>query len=319
MKVKDKELIEEQRAAVVERIVDDMREKEFSWTQTWDRCAAPRNASTGNAYRGGNRLSLTFKALLLGYDDPRWVTFYQARELGWRLLDDQHSYAVVEKWKPYSYGKEVEGENDIGPEQDGPEKVEVRSGIARVGCARVFNAAQFRNAPALEVRPATVDEDGRLADSLKASSRCPVRESLLDRVCYNPRADKIYTPLRGQYENNGAYVIDLLHEMGHSTGHEQALGRKLCGSFGSAEYAYEELVAELCSVFCAQDLGITAQAARGQSFYDSHVGYLQHWMKHLADEPDELYRAAGLASKAADYIVDRLGKKAEEAAALAVA
>lgn len=319
MRAKDKELIDTQRAAVVDRIVHDMKEKEFEWVQTWDRCAAPWNAKTGKAYRGGNRLSLTFAAALLGFEDPRWVTFVQARELGWRLLDDQHSYAVVEKWQPYSCGKEVEGGDDIGPEQDGPGKVEVISGIARVGCARVFNAAQFRNAPALEVRPATVDEDGRLADSLKASSRCPVHESLMDRVCYNPVSDKIYTPLRTQYESNGAYVVDLLHEMGHSTGHEQALGRKLCGSFGSPEYAYEELVAELCSAFCAQDLGITAQAARGQSFYDSHVGYLQHWIRHLTGEPDELYRAAGLASKAADYIVDRLGKKAEEAAALAVA
>ena len=312
MRAKDKELIDTQRAAVVDRIVHDMKEKEFAWVQTWDRCAAPWNAKTGKAYRGGNRLSLTFAAALLDFEDPRWVTFNQARELGWRLLDDQHSHAVVEKWKRYD--KEVD-EEDAGPDGAGP----ARSGIARVGCARVFNADQFRNAPPLEAKERIPDDDGRLADALKASSRCPVHESLMDRVCYNPVSDKIYTPLRTQYESNGAYVIDLLHEMGHSTGHEQALGRKLCGSFGSPEYAYEELVAELCSAFCAQDLGITAQAARGQSFYDSHVGYLQHWMRHLAGESDELYRAAGSASKAADYIVDRLGKKAEEAAALAVA
>ena len=319
MSKKQKECVAAQRAAVVERIVSDMKEKEFGWVQTWSRCAAPVNAKTGDPYRGGNRLSLTIVSALLGYDDPRWVTFNQARELGWWLFDNQHSQAVVEKWMPYSHRKEVEEADEAEPEGLKPGNAAAKSGFACVGCYKVFNAEQFKNAPALGVRERIVDDDGRLADELKASSRCPVSESPMDRVCYNPRTDKIYTPLRVQYENNGAYLIDLLHEMGHSTGHEKALGRKLCGSFGSPEYAYEELVAELCSAFCAQDLGVDAQAARGRSFYDLHVGYLQHWTKRLSDDPDELYRAARQASRAADYIIDRLGGQAEDAAITAVA
>ncbi|MGD6771333.1 zincin-like metallopeptidase domain-containing protein, partial [Staphylococcus arlettae] len=73
------------------------------------------------------------------------------------------------------------------------------------------------------------------------------------RAFYSVNQHKVSMPHKEKFVP-GAYYDTLLHELGHSTG--PALGRDLSGSFGSAKYAFEELVAELSSVFMSAELGI---------------------------------------------------------------
>jgi len=47
-----------------------------------------------------------------------------------------------------------------------------------------------------------------------------------------------------------------VHELGHWTGHETRLNRDLRNTFGSGEYAREELRAELASYFTYSQLGL---------------------------------------------------------------
>lgn len=298
------EKVDEQRRAVVERVLADMSEKGVRWAENgWARVMSPRNAATGAAYKGGNRVHLAAVAAIRGYGDQRWMTFNQAREAGWRVRKGAKS-CVVEKWKLFRFPAEG-GEAD-GADEGGPFRAVPRC----VGWWNVFNAEEVEGVPPeAPLRDAGPDAAGALADRFIASSRCPVSEEASDRAFYSPAADSVTVPLRAQFAEDEGFLRVLLHEMSHST--MVPLGRVPGGPFGSPGYAKEELVAELGSMFAAADAGFDcaamASADPGEGYYGAHVGYLKSWMSALRDDPGELFRAASRASAAADYLVGRLG------------
>ena len=98
--------------------------------------------------------------------------------------------------------------------------------------------------------------------------------------------------------------------MTHSTGHPSALAREMDTSFGGESYAQEELVAELGALFLSSDLGLQGLEMEG-SFYDSHVCYLQSWLKALENDPSCLFRAASKAEKADAFIMERYDRHLE--------
>lgn len=289
--------VESQRASIVERIVDDMGANGMLWCEPWKRLAAPRNPLSGTVYRGSNRFNLSVIAWMKGFDDPRWVTYLQAKEAGWTMLEKQKSPAVVENWKMIGIDDDEDGEDGKG----GPS----RAFPCCVGCWHVFNAAQFADAPPLGLRWADDGELGLMADRFVESSRCALVESLSDEACYRPRLDRVEVPLRSQFRSAGAFLSTLWHEMGHSTGHPDALDRQIDNRFGTEEYAREELVAELCSVFVAADMGVEAHVDEETAHYHNHVAYLQSWMQEIGDDPAVLFKAASAADKAARYLVER--------------
>lgn len=119
-----------------------------------------------------------------------------------------------------------------------------------------------------------------------------------NRAFYRSSADLVVMPEPQQFVSPEEYMGTLLHELGHATGHENRMGRQLGNGFGSPEYAREELVAELTSVF--------TQAETGIAFDDkNHAAYIGSWMEALKKDKNEIFRAAKEASQAADYLIDR--------------
>ena len=289
------EKLSEQRKALVERIIEDMKAEGASWTSSWEKCASPRNPLSGTVYRGGNKLILAFAAMLRGYSDPRWVTFDQAKKAGWKIRKGAKA-VPVEKWK--ALPREV-------TDEDG--ETQVVGMIWRcVGHWNVFNASEFENAPEFVLPQAKAESAAEApVDALIESSRCPVREVLSDRACYMPALDEITMPLRAQFESIGAFARVLMHEMAHSTGHSSALDRKIENRFGDEDYAFEELVAELGSVFVAAEIGVELSLDEGTEHHERHVAYIKSWLERLGDDPDMVFRAASAADKAAELIVGR--------------
>ena len=79
-----------------------------------------------------------------------------------------------------------------------------------------------------------------------------------------------------------AYYSVLFHELGHWSGAEARLNRQLGYSFGSPEYALEELVAELTSAFLCAELQFSPAASRPRALH-----------RELAQGP-EIRQAGGL-------------------------
>ncbi|MBN0734799.1 hypothetical protein JTM20_37945, partial [Pseudomonas aeruginosa] len=74
--------------------------------------------------------------------------------------------------------------------------------------------------------------------------------------------------------------------------------REMKGKFGSADYAEEELVAELGSAFLMAELGIEGEV--------QHESYIASWLKALKNDKRYIFKAASAASKAHRYLMDKL-------------
>lgn len=99
-------------------------------------------------------------------------------------------------------------------------------------------------------------------------------------------------------EGGFAYNATALQELSHSTGHPTRLNRPQGGFFGSEQYAYEELVAEMCSCF----MGVELSTEATPEHIDNHKAYVQSWIEAIRDKPDSLIRAIKDAEAAANYM-----------------
>ena len=96
----------------------------------------PYNAVSGKPYQGQNIATLTIAAAKLhGINDPRWLTFLQAKELGYKVKKGEHG-TRIEFWKF----------DDVETESENGEKTSKKSVLKRF--YTVFHASQVEGIPA---------------------------------------------------------------------------------------------------------------------------------------------------------------------------
>lgn len=175
-----------------------------------------------------------------------------------------------------------------------------KASFSRVHCYKVFNAEQIDGLPPL-VEPdriEQVDPSEKYAEAealIEATGAKITHVAGSDVACYRPGQDGISLPEPGQFRSVEHYLSTKFHEVVHWTGHESRLNRNMAGFFGSADYAFEELVAELGSAFLCAHLGIEGTL--------QHPEYLASWVKRLGDDEKAIIKAASLAQKATDFIL----------------
>lgn len=303
-------IISANRVETVRRFIDLLEDKTLDWTKEWAGCSAddPMNPCTGTHYSGANRMLLMLVALAKG--DNRFCTLKQANKRGWKVKKGAKSH-IVEK---YGKVKVYERDDDGNVVRDDDGRPVIRFCFMKpLGYWNVFNFADIDGAPEMP-KPAehTSTEIDAMMDALKETSRCRVDEGVTtnhhaDGAYYSPAGDYVNIPDRTVFTSLEAALGTLAHEMGHSTGHADALNRDgITGfnGFGSDEYAFEELIAELTAVFTTGYLGMSCEM--DDIHFRNHAAYLKSWVSRFNDKPDELFKAASKASKAADYIIDRL-------------
>ena len=124
---------------------------------------------------------------------------------------------------------------------------------------------------------------------------------------YRPLTDEVAMPDLCQFKTVKGYLSTMFHELAHSTGHEKRLKRDMTGRFGTPEYAFEELVAELSAVFLCAEHGIDYDI-------EHHASYLGHWAKLLKDDSNKFIKASTAASKVVKYCGEAVTVKMKEAA-----
>ena len=116
-----------------------------------------------------------------------------------------------------------------------------------------------------------------------------------DKAYYAVEADYIQVPRLEAYFAPINWHRTTLHELGHWSGAAHRLARDLSGGFGSAKYAREELVAEMCAAFACATLGITPTVR--------HADCIGSWLDVLREDNRAIVRAASAVSKAAVYLL----------------
>ena len=109
---------------------------------------------------------------------------------------------------------------------------------------------------------------------------CPIKPVYGDNAYYSISKNEIVIPEKRQFKDGESFYTNLGHEMTHSTGSENHLGRLKPASFGSAEYAREELVAELSAALVAQRFGMT------KHLKEDSASYLKNWLDSLKESPE---------------------------------
>lgn len=293
---------------LAEKIITQLQAGTAPWQRPWDApsISMPYNESTGKPYRGGNVLNL----MLAGYTDPRWLTFNQANERGYRVNKGEKGSLIQtfrfheEKQVRDEQGKLVKDDKDNAViEQTKLNKPIIRTFV-------VFNAEQMTGLPPLE-RTEHQWNEGEQLDKLLAASGAQIEHQSGNRAFYSPALDKIVLPLKEQFPDPELYYSTALHELGHWTGHESRLNRPFINAFGSEGYAREELRAEISSLLVGQRLGISHDPGQ-------HMAYVDSWVKILKDDPAEIVRACQDAEKIHNYLsvyLERSADKAEQAKA----
>lgn len=109
---------------------------------------------------------------------------------------------------------------------------------------------------------------------------CPIKEVHGDDAYYSISKKEVVVPEREQFKLDDDFYAEVLHNMAHSTGNEEHLNRLKPVSFGSKQYAYEELVAELTAAYVCAYFGLEKRAK------DDSLAYLKTWIESLECEVD---------------------------------
>lgn len=270
---------------VTNRILQALERGVVPWRKPWQTQAGPPcNAVSKRPYHGINLLLLS----LASYQDHRWLTYKQAKDLGGFVKPGEQS-AVAVFWKPWEVSDEEEASGEVKRRQ-----------VSFLRFYNLFNVSQCEDLDLPALAAAERPEPQRIAaaEALVRQMPGPPKMHKGDKqACYYPLLDTVQMPALGSFISSETYYCTLFHELAHATGHESRLNRSgVKAAFGSKEYAREELIAELASAFCCATLGLD------NSLIEDAANYIGGWLKTLQDDPRAIVVAASQAQRAADYL-----------------
>ncbi|WP_176591870.1 ArdC family protein [Sphingobium sp. EM0848] len=282
---------------VTARIVAELEAGRLPWVQPWAKAgegtgacpALPRNALSGREYSGINILLLWGEGVAKGYPSQSWLTFRQASQAGGNVRKDEQGCMLV-------YADRFIPEAEKARAQESGEEARTVPFLKRF---TVFNIAQCEGL-----------EGQIIADPAPLPEReiVPVAEEVItasgvdfriggDKAYYMPSLDIVQVPPQPAFFEQINYYRTCLHELTHATGHASRLARDLTNTFGTPNYAREELIAEMGSAFLCASLGIVPTVR--------HADYIGAWLAVLREDSKAIFRAARAASLAADWLLER--------------
>ena len=317
-----------------EMMIEKIESIRKDWKKPWFTEGAlqwPKNLS-GREYNGMNAFMLLLHCENEGYKIPRFCTFDCVQRLNnpgkdgkelprVSVLRGEKSFPVMlttftcihketkEKIKYEDYKKlsdDEKKEYNVYP---------------NMKVFRVFNVAQtnlqearpelWKKLEEENVRPAIeggehfsfAPVDTMIKDNLWI---CPITPKHQDSAYYSITKNEIIVPEKEQFKSGESFYGTLFHEMTHSTGAESVLDRFKPTSFGSPEYAREELVAELGSALVAQRYGMV------KHIKEDSCAYLKGWLDELKESPQFIKTTLLDVKKAASLITQRVDKIAQE-------
>lgn len=292
----------------------------------------PKNLN-GREYNGMNAAMLLLHCEKEGYKIPRFCTFDCIQRMNApsnkgegekprvSVLKGEHSFPVMLttftvvdketkeriKWEDYkNLSKEEQEKYNVYP------KMQV---------FRVFNVQQTNLKEARqelwekleqEYSKPKADKSAGYSfepvDRMIADNRwiCPIKPTYGDAAYFSISRNEIVVPEKSQFKDGESFYSNLFHEMGHSTGAEGQLDRIKPTTFGSAEYAREELVAELTAALTAQRYGMT------KNLKSDSAAYLKSWLDSLRESPQFIKTTLLDVKRATSMLTQHIDKMAVE-------
>ncbi|WP_273890003.1 ArdC family protein [Serratia marcescens] len=256
------------------------------WSCPWQRVSGmsglPSNYATSIAYSGMNIMLLWCSASKQGFSDSRWMTYKQAQAAGGQVRTRERGTTAI-------FYTTLEKENATGEVEH----------IPMLKTFTVFNVQQIDGMALTTetVSPeATFDPVPQVENLLRKSGANIIEKG--QNAFFSPSTDEVWLPERHLFSDAANFYATGLHELIHWSGGKKRLNREMKGKFGSADYAEEELIAELGSAFLMADLGIEGEV--------QHESYIASRLKELKNDKRYIFKAVSAASKAHRYLMDKI-------------
>ena len=323
-----------------EMMIEKIQSIDKDWKKPWFTDGAlqwPKNLN-GRDYNGMNALMLLIQCEKQGWKIPRFCTFDCVQRLNNTEKKDANGEAlprvsVLKSEKSFPVfittftcvDKDTRERIKYDDYRQLSEEMRKQYNVyPKLQVYRVFNVQQTNLQEArpemwakLEteyVKP--VQEQGEQfsfapIDAMIKDNRwiCPIKPQYGDNAYFSISKNMIVVPEKQQFVDGESFYGTLFHEMAHSTGHETVLDRFKPTTFGSSEYAREELVAELGSALVAQRYGMA------KHIKEDSAAYLKSWLQSLKESPQFIKTTLLDVKKATSIInqhIDKMSLELEE-------
>jgi|TARA_R100001530_G_scaffold87484_1_gene60917 antirestriction protein ArdC len=271
---------------ITQDFFDTVSEHGTDWKKQWvGDSEMPINMVSKKNYSGINFLILSFQKMT----SPFWGTLKQFKDADLRIKSDEFT-----NWTEIVFYKMIESKNKTD-EEGNP----LRFPLLKT--YRVWNMSQTVG----YVEP--VKEEVKTFSHNDAENWVSKTGAKIFHTgavaCYRPTQDEILMPPKESFVNtqdstaSQGYYGTLFHELTHWTGHETRCNRKLRSGFGSEDYAFEELIAELGACFQSVKFGIEQQEVNAD-----HKKYIASWLKTLKNDKKFIFKASAQANKSVNFL-----------------
>lgn len=246
---------------------------------------------------------------------PYYLTFNQIRETKASLKKDSKARRVIYYTMIFNYDNGTlkfkttdKAKFTEFVKSHGLTKEDLKAHLVKIPVIKYYNVFRADDCTGLKFPSDKIDskkvnpieQAQQLIDGYKNP---PTYTFVGDRAYYQPATDTLNMPKINAFNKEASYYCTYFHELTHSTGAEKRLGRDFSGKFGSKNYAYEELIAELGAVFMCSEAGILFQTK------ENSAKYLKNWNSVLVTELENdnrfFLKASAQSQKAVNYILNR--------------
>ena len=274
---------------IIAAIEQNPGEPVLPWHRSGFRPVIPKNAATGNDYRGVNILSLWVTALERGYESGVFATYKQWSALGAQVRKGEAAAPIV-------FYRELEKVKDgARDDEDATETIRMARGYW------VFAAEQVDGFVLPCALPPNPIARIAAAEAYVAATGAQIIVGG-SRACYRPSTDTIHMPDEARFfDTDGrtrseAFFGVLAHELIHWTSTDNRLNRQLGKRFGDNQYSAEEIIGETGAAFLSARVGIAAEP------HPDHARYIHHWLKVMKADSRAIFAAAAKAQEAVAYL-----------------
>lgn len=300
-----------------------------SWRKSWaSEAFLQRNGNTDKAYSNRNQVGLFKVAINENYEDPRWLTFLQAKEAGYKIKKGAKASTVFRIITEYNRVKKDKNNQPLLDENGNKQTENLKYNRPIMKEFYVFNANDIEGIPAYKIPQLSEDQIQKLKQeqyqraeemirNFAQKHDIELREQGSAKAFYlsnnGVNNGKIVVPLKAQFNNIDDYFSVLFHETAHSS---KVLGIRIHketdtpngNRFGSKNYAKEELTAELTALLLCKQFGI--DSSNTQNLENNSLAYLRNWIKAGTLNKEDFIIAFKEANRSANVIYKEAPKVA---------
>lgn len=286
----------------LEQVIESLENDSLSWDAGYEKVSLPMNGSSNKYYKGINSANLQLRMMREGWKCNEFFTFNQAKDNGYKVKKGSKG-SLIEFFQYYD--KKEKKELDITDwfKLSEEEKSERRKDIKVIhNTYYVFNGEQLDNYSFKE-RSYLFNQNERAEhylDNLITNMHIKVQYTNQTECFYSPSHDLINLPKKEYWYNSDSFYHVAFHELSHATKHPNRLNRKSkegSYTFGSKEYAYEELVAETSATFQSIGLDLNIQ--------NNATAYIQNWAAGIHHDPKLFIESIKEALLVRDYMFEQ--------------